>query len=145
MHLQQRQEINEMGTFWGSDCCNKGFHFIDEQTPGHAAGGLEDSARHMHKGIVLQSRAYRVSSQSQKSTSYVSAGLPETSNHKGFTSWQHKTQDRCLWMAYHTRYGREGKRTAGLRLFQNQKLPSPCTKSFHVTGAHLSVAGQIPQ
>lgn len=92
-----------MATFWGDTCCNKGFHFIDEQTPSHAAGGLEDSAMHMHKGIVLQSRACRPSSQSQKITSQASADLPGSSKCKNSTSWQHKTQDRCFWLAYHTK------------------------------------------
>ena len=36
-------------------------------------------------------------------------------------------------LAYHMRYGREGRKTANLQLFQTQKLLSPCTMSSHVT------------
>ena len=75
-HSQERQGAHVMSTFWGSACCDEGFHLIDEQTPGHAAGGLEDSAVHMHKGIVLQSGACRRISQSQRVTSQAPVGLP---------------------------------------------------------------------
>ena len=85
-----------MGTVWGSACCDEGFHLIDEQTPGHFAGGLEDSAVHMHKGIVPQSAACRGVSQSQQATSQASLGLPGSGDYRRSTSWQHRTQDQVF-------------------------------------------------